>query len=110
MENLSSQKQKVTHNCHGKIDFETTNSNYSRQITKHSRHKQKQLLQFKIQHGKSKTLTARAKLSLQKQNTHGKSRTLTGKANTHGKSKHSRQYQLDQEWWSSVDQVRGIAL
>ena len=94
---------------HGKIQFETTNSNYSRQTTnthgenknnffnlkfitaraKHSRQQQKT-------HGKSKRLTAKAKHSRQKQNTHGKSKTLTAKSN--------------QEWWSAVVQVRGVAL
>ena len=75
----------VAHNCHGKIQFNTAEQNWSRQNTirnnkfkllpanyKHSRQKQIQLLQFKIHQDKSKTLTAIAKQSRQKQNAHGK--------------------------------------
>lgn len=72
MENLSSQKQKVTHDCHGKIQFKTTKSNYSRQTTN--------------THGKNKTIIAIQNWARQEQNTYGKSRTLTEKANAHGKN------------------------
>ena len=81
-----SRKNKI---CHGKIKFETTNSNYSRQTTNTHGKSKKQLLQFKIHHGKSKTLTAQAKHSRQKQIAPAKS---------------------NQEWRSAVVQVCGVAL
>ena len=46
-------KNSVAHNCRGKIQFIMANYKLSRQ-------KQKQLFQFKIHHGKSKTVTAKA--------------------------------------------------
>ena len=58
---------------HRKIQFKTTNSNYSRQTTN--------------THGKNKNITAIHNSSRQEQNAHGKNKTLTAKA------KHSRQKQ-----------------
>ena len=85
----------VAHNYHGKIQFNTAKYNASRQNTirndkfklltanyKHSRQKQKQLLQFR------KFIKARAKRSRQEQDTHGNSKTVTAKA------KRSRQNQI----------------
>ena len=66
----SSRQNKIRH---GKIQFETTNSNYSRQTTNtHGKNKNN--------YCNSKFITARAKHSRQKQNTHGKSKTLTPKS------------------------------
>ena len=67
----SSRQNKI---WHGKIKFETTNSNYSGQITNtHGKSKNN--------YCNSKLITARAKRSRQEQNTRGKSQTLTAKSN-----------------------------
>ena len=74
--------------CHGKIQFETAHSNYSQQTANtHDKNKNN--------YCNSKFIMARTKHSREKQNTHGKSKTLTAK--------------LNQEWWSAVAQVRGVA-
>ena len=66
----SSRQNKI---CHGKIQFKTTNSNYSRQtISTHGKSKNN--------YCNSKLITARAKRSLQEQNAHGKSKKTCGKS------------------------------
>jgi len=86
----------VAHNCHSKIQFITAKYNAKLKKFKllpanykHSRQKQKQLLQIKIDHGKSKSLAAKAKHSRQKQNVHGKTKSRI---------------------WSAVVQLRGVTL